>query len=989
IKSNVISLSLTDMGNVAINVSELTTPINLFIPRSAPSSENREKSQFVSKKNGSIIYHSVNIDAPSLSIRIYAGPQATFQVFLKKDRRPSLDKRNLIKNLPDYSSCSSIPPETSDFSDCKEDPYMIFLDEKLINETGLYYIALRFVFAHAPSSPRDAKYSIQVFQSPCKYWDKEREMWSTMGCKAGPQTRLEVVHCVCTHLTAFGGGLLVAPNPIDFDKVWAGFKNISDNLSVVVTIAVALAIYIVCAVWARRMDNKDINKDGVTTITSTNTLHGDHIYELTLNTGSWKGSCTTANVFVNIIGDKGQTGPLSLTDSSKQLFTEGAANTFVIPLDLSLGQLRYLRVWHDMTGYDSSWFLNFAIIKNLQMDSKWIFMCSRWLALEKDDGLVDRVLLVSTVAELKNFKTLFNTKVSNDLFDGHLWMSVVKKPPRSPFTRVQRLTCCMSLLFTTMMTSAMFFNIGGDPDTSTVSLGPLTFSVRQLIIGIQSSFIALPVNILVVQIFRNLPLLKAPEDGTHKKKASEKRRKTEDSTHEKAVPKKNNKICPEQLPYWFLYVAWALCVTMILTSAAITLFYSMMWGKEISNQWLASTLVSFFQDAFLTQPIKVVALAVFVAAILKTLPNDFSGCTVPSSDISQHQETDMMLEQKSFYLPGWGTKTNLTYAECPFPWRYRDTGQLNTLPYWGQLGWYGGGGYTADLGYNTGQADSIIVDLKKNRWLDHLTRATFIEFTVFNAQVNLFSSVTFLFESQGTGGGIYLLKVETFRLYPHVGPGQTLVILCEITVVVVTLILAYKNIKKIYRMKMEYFKQTWNIVQLVVICLTLSAVVLFILRMLDTQKTIKKLRENPFVFVSFQYATQWAELNTYIVGIVIFLSTLRLLYLISFNRHISMLYNSISRSFSLLAQFAVEVIIVFTSFAIFTYVVFGSHMDGFGTFQGTLGSLFAMLLGKGYYSDLSQVDVILGPLLFAVFTTTMMLFMLNIFVAIVMEPYEE
>lgn len=73
----------------------------------------------------------------------------------------------------------------------------------------------------------------------------------------GSKTRVDRAHCLCNHLTSFGGGFVVAPNPIDFDKVFEGFKNLSDNVAVLATIVTAFAIYILMAVWLRRMDKRD------------------------------------------------------------------------------------------------------------------------------------------------------------------------------------------------------------------------------------------------------------------------------------------------------------------------------------------------------------------------------------------------------------------------------------------------------------------------------------------------------------------------------------------------------------------------------------------------------------------------------------------------------------------------------------------------------------------------------------------------------------
>lgn len=54
--------------------------------------------------------------------------------------------------------------------------------------------------------------------------------------------------------------MLVAPNPIDFDQVWAGFGNISDNLSVLLTICTAFGLYILIGVWCRKKDKQDTKK---------------------------------------------------------------------------------------------------------------------------------------------------------------------------------------------------------------------------------------------------------------------------------------------------------------------------------------------------------------------------------------------------------------------------------------------------------------------------------------------------------------------------------------------------------------------------------------------------------------------------------------------------------------------------------------------------------------------------------------------------------
>lgn len=345
-----------------------------------------------------------------------------------------------------------------------------------------------------------------------------------------------------------------------------------------------------------------------------------------IQTGPWRGSGTTANVFVLVVGEEGESSPIALIDQNKTLFTRGSTNEFLISLPERLGKLLYLKVWHDLSGINSSWFLSYVIIRDTQTEEQYIFACDRWFAVEKEDGSVSRVLQVSDSKELTSFGILFRTKTSKDMFDGHLWISVVAKPSKSKFTRVQRLTCCMSLLFSAMITNAMFYNIGNEPDTSTVTLGPLTFSVKQIVIGIQSSLIALPLNIIVLQIFRNLKL-RETVCSKYKRSCSSSKNSvgvSDLSVKDDSAAKKTGKASNPCLPHWFVYIAYSLCFLITMAAATFTLFYSMAWGKEISNKWLSSMLISFVQDAFVTQPLKIFLAAVIISLFLKKLPSDFT-----------------------------------------------------------------------------------------------------------------------------------------------------------------------------------------------------------------------------------------------------------------------------------------------------------------------------------------------------------------------------
>lgn len=66
---------------------------------------------------------------------------------------------------------------------------------------------------------------------------------------------------------------------------------------------------------------------------------------------------------------------------------------------------------------------------------------------------------------------LFFMKTSAGFQEGHLWYSIFSCSARSHFTRVQRVSCCFSLLLCTMLTSIMFWGVPKNPAEQKMDLG--------------------------------------------------------------------------------------------------------------------------------------------------------------------------------------------------------------------------------------------------------------------------------------------------------------------------------------------------------------------------------------------------------------------------------------------------------------------------------------------------------------------------------------
>ena len=158
---------------------------------------------------------------------------------------------------------------------------------------------------------------------------------------------------------------------------------------------------------------------------------------------------------MKIIGNLNETGVRILNDDNNLAFQRSSVDTFLMSVKRPLGDLIYMKIWHDNSGHGdkASWFLKHVIVRDLQTKVKFLFPCQKWMAIEKDDGKLERELFV-TDDESKNI----DKGSENAILDLHLWLSVFYKPILSPFTRLDRVTCCFVFHYLSMFLSMLYYD---------------------------------------------------------------------------------------------------------------------------------------------------------------------------------------------------------------------------------------------------------------------------------------------------------------------------------------------------------------------------------------------------------------------------------------------------------------------------------------------------------------------------------------------------
>ncbi len=99
-----------------------------------------------------------------------------------------------------------------------------------------------------------------------------------------------------------------------------------------------------------------------------------------------------------------------------------------------------------------------------------------------------------------------------------------------------------------------------------------------------------------------------------------------------------------------------------------------------------------------------------------------------------------------------------------FSWDYKTSSELRGSSTSGLVSRYGGGGFVQDLSLNHTEAALQLEILKNNSWLDRGTRVVFLDFTVYNGNINLFCQIKLTVEFPASGGAVASKRFQTVKL---------------------------------------------------------------------------------------------------------------------------------------------------------------------------------------------------------------------------------
>ncbi|KAM7332445.1 hypothetical protein ACRRTK_009153 [Alexandromys fortis] len=535
----------------------------------------------------------------------------------------------------------------------KDEEYTwVLTPESLQYGTGTYYIMAVVNKSTEATQHTPILVSVVTAVTQCYFWDRNNRTWRSDGCQVGLQSTMLKTQCLCNHLTFFSSDFFVLPRTVDVENTIKLLLHVTSNPVGVSLLASLLGFYLLLGTWAWRKDRADLQKVKLTILADNDPGSAFH-YLIQVYTGYRRRAATTAQVVITLYGSEGHSEPHHLCDPQKRVFEQGALDVFLLSTGSWLGDLHGLRLWHDNSGDNPSWYVSQVIVSDMTVKKKWHFRCSCWLAVDLGHCERDRVFTPASRRELSSFSHLFSSTIVEKFTQDYLWLSVVTRHPWSQFTRVQRLSCCMTLLLCDMVINVMFWKMGA----TTAKRGPLAVTWSEIVISFQTAIILFPIHLVFGRLFQlihppeSLPPLPPTQAACPSGLVCESPSPTQVVMELKQTVgfllRRNAHLLSEREQS-----SWSSCdidtlVTLLsslicshleeqgchqqtearredgvvsLASAFFTTLYSLELSKDQATSWVISMLLSVLQDIFVSQPMKVIVLSFLFSLTANQMP---------------------------------------------------------------------------------------------------------------------------------------------------------------------------------------------------------------------------------------------------------------------------------------------------------------------------------------------------------------------------------
>ena len=331
-------------------------------------------------------------------------------------------------------------------------------------------------------------------------------------------------------------------------------------------------------------------------------------------------------------------------------------------------------------------------------------------------------------------------------------------------------------------------------------------------------------------------------------------------------------------------------------------------------------------------------------------------------------------------------------------WIYQTEQALRGVPFKGEIEFYGGDGYSAELGVNLMTALELTQRLKDSAWLDGHTKVVFLEFTLYNPAVNLFSSINYAFEiPEFAGTGVIKNhNYASYQVYSYDDEQATVLLVCQ-------LIFVIHLIRSIFRLIWECKdrgfinwiwrdKSFWNWFGFAMILCDIAVIAFYVAREIMARETLDRFQlDEGRRFVNFGYNAQVSKSLISALALATLLSIIKILKMLRFNQKVGLLSLILRSAGSTMAGPAVAFGIAMVAHAWLMTLVFSSSQYTFRSIVSTTANWMTYMLGETSYRNFidfkkpnnTPVQKTTATIFYFTFAVIMIVFILNFIISVI------
>ncbi|KAH8261407.1 hypothetical protein KR044_008415 [Drosophila immigrans] len=294
-------------------------------------------------------------------------------------------------------------------------------------------------------------------------------------------------------------------------------------------------------------------------------------------------------------------------------------------------------------------------------------------------------------------------------------------------------------------------------------------------------------------------------------------------------------------------------------------------------------------------------------------------------------------------------------------------------------------GYITMLARNRNNSMKVIDYLKTNNWVTRQTAAVFIDFTLYNADANIFTVCTLLLEQTPFGTLMATAQVNSMKMLILEELGALGFVVA--TLYTIVFLQFAKNLVITLWFEPSKLRSMWNKLDLLILVLNVVMVILIVMQEIIVANLLERIEcANKLQFVDFHKPAHLKNVSKLVLGILVLLTTLRLWKVLQFASVFQLFSYALFSAWQAIASMAIIIVVFIVGFSIAVAIINGNNTNTFNYIMRSISN--SMCFSFGFSQHISYMDLfyggkIMGMVLYFILVFVVTQLLINVFVSLI------